>query len=183
MTRELLFLGILTATPAIVLLIHSVLSRLLRSLTPQLVAFLSIGLGFPVTGGLCWVLYLRGITPLSQMLPACLYALVVYTFLSYAYFHLFNMSETARGIRILYELYSGGSMTYNEINKRYMASAMLEVRLKRLAAMGQILNIKDRYYSSGYSLYLASLVLAFWGKIIGFHIDISDTSVKHQKSV
>lgn len=74
---------------------------------------------------------------------------ITYLTLSYAYFHFINMSETARRIRILGELYCAkGGLSYEEIIKKYNAKLIIQKRLDRLLWHRQITNIAGKFYIS-----------------------------------
>lgn len=64
------------------------------------------------------------------------YCLIVYNAVMYSYFHLFNMSETARRIRILLNALEHGVLRREEILAIYSPRDMVMVRLERLVLMG-----------------------------------------------
>jgi hypothetical protein len=101
------------------------------------------------------------------VLPAVLYALVAYNALGYCYFHTYNMSETGRRVRILYELYRSGGLGAPEIASLYDVEDMLAVRIERLLSMGQVKVQNGRYVLDGLMLYYAARIMAFWGELIG----------------
>jgi hypothetical protein len=74
-----------------------------------------------------------------------LYSFMVYNALGYAYFHFFNMSETARRIKILIHIASQGQVTLSELEKKYTPTHMVSNRLARLVQMGQIKKNVDIY--------------------------------------
>ncbi len=118
-----------------------------------------------------WKLYLRHLTTGTDILCGTIYCVVVYACLSYAYLHVFNMSETARRIRILYELRTRGRMTRNQIVESYHPEVMLAVRLERLLDTQQIIFKNNHYALKKYFLYHVSIILAAWGSLIGYHMD------------
>ena len=67
-----------------------------------------------------------------------LFSLLVFNGPAYAYFHFFNMSETARRIRIILEIRQDGPVAVQDLLKRYSPRDMLSVRLQRLEQGGQI---------------------------------------------
>lgn len=167
------YLIFLCFTPPLVLALHSMLTRLLPTDTrqaPQRVAILSCITGILPAGLLAWVLYLKNFSGTELFLSA-LYGVLVYACLSYAYFHLFNMSETARGIRILYELKQNGHLTASEIDGRYSSKQMLEIRLQRLEALGQIELRNGRYRMKRKTFYWISRTLMAWGHLLGFSME------------
>lgn len=73
--------------------------------------------------------------------------LLIYALLCYCYFHVVNMGETARRIRILAELTeAGGSLSLREILERYNAREIIDRRLTRLLNSGQVKCENGRYY-------------------------------------
>ena len=98
----------------------------------------------------------------SKPLARAFYFLIVYNALGYSYFHLFNMSETARRVRILCEIDESGGLNSTELAGRYGAGDMIAVRLERLVAIGQLLRQGDRYVSKNSWLYYSALVVAEW---------------------
>jgi hypothetical protein len=66
--------------------------------------------------------------------------------LSHVYFHVFNMSETARRIRILTELKQDRKLG-DEGESGYSATNMFRVRLERLVSLHQIRKEGDRYFA------------------------------------
>jgi len=64
---------------------------------------------------------------------------LLYTLFCYVYFHWNNMGETARRIRMLRELAAApDGLSFQEMVRRYSAREILERRLERLSAAGQI---------------------------------------------
>jgi hypothetical protein len=166
-----LYLVLLGSTPLVVLATHAALTRLLpRStrLAPQSAALLACMAALAPAGALGWLIHLRHLPDLGSTAVAAIYGAVVYACLAYAYFHLFNMSETARGIHILYELRQNGALTAEEIEEHYNAEHMLRVRLKRLEALGQIVSRARAYHLRQRALYWVARPLIAWGRILGF---------------
>ena len=71
-----------------------------------------------------------------------------YACFSYVYFHLFNMSETARRIRILVQGREGGTLPDGETSAQYTPDAMIALRLNRLVSLRE-LRIRDGRYLLG----------------------------------
>ncbi len=73
--------------------------------------------------------------------------IISYVLLGYCYFHFVGLSETARRIRMLIELYqSEDGLTLNEILSRYNAEAIVENRLNRLINNGQLIFREEKYF-------------------------------------
>ena len=111
----------------------------------------SIFLGF--FAGLCGllaveILYLNLFNSLFQhKLTSAITNLIIYALLGYCYFHFVGLSETARRIRMLIELYqSKGGLTLDEILSRYNAGEILEKRISRLIGNGQLICRDGKYF-------------------------------------
>ena len=169
MSLEWILFFILCISPLFTLLLHMVLARLLhRRFANQVIAGLAILLGFiPVMGIMGGVLYLKNQT-FNASVFVFLYTFIVYLCIGYSYFHIFNMSETARRIRILYETYSSKKLSRDELKIKYGREDMVKVRLERLVDTGQLRYMHDRYYLRGYVLYRVSRMINVWRSILGF---------------
>jgi hypothetical protein len=72
---------------------------------------------------------------------------IIYISLGYCYFQFINLGETARRIRILRELYgTKDGLNMEGILNRYNAGGVVEMRINRLLANGQIILKNDRYF-------------------------------------
>lgn len=80
---------------------------------------------------------LREGRPGSEIFWGVLFLFIVFNGLSYAYFHLFNMSETARRLRMMMAL-RGGPKSPDALREDYSPRDMVLTRLGRLRAMGQV---------------------------------------------
>ena len=169
MTRGSLaaLLAVLLGSPLWIFLSHIVLARVLPRPAPQVVA-IGAGLAGALPTGLL-IATLASLPPsaLLRMPVAAMYVAVVYTCVAYAYFHLFNMSETARRIRILRELHAAGSLTAEEISRLYSGAAVLEARFDRLFATGQLEARAGRFVRAGRLLYLAACLVRMWRLVLG----------------
>jgi uncharacterized membrane protein len=108
--------------------------------------------------------------PVSEFFVLSIYALIVYNCVLYAYFHLFNMSETARRIRILLHLREAGSLTKQQLLDIYSPQHQVESRLKRLQKMGVICCTQNGSYrtSNRIAVMIARLFKAI-RKLLGFN--------------
>ena len=95
------------------------------------------------------------------MLWSGLYLYIIYTLAGYVYFHIFNMSETARRIKILSEIAKTGQFNKEDLSKDYTAREIVLNRLKRLIALGELRFIEDKYYiGRGTFVLLARMVFS-----------------------
>jgi len=75
-----------------------------------------------------------------------IYILIVINSFIYFYFHFFNMSETARRIKILVGIYKNKIKTVSDISKHYNYDETLDVRLERLKQLSQIQMVQNSKY-------------------------------------
>jgi hypothetical protein len=164
---------VLLASPLVIVAVHGVTVRYFlmvgREAPNQLVCGACIFLGYLPVGLLAWYfavgpLYKAG----AEWLVPAVYGVVVYTLIGYIYFHFFNMTETARRIRIMTELHRRGPMKTAEIVRAYDDGDITDVRIERLLSMGQIEESGGRYLLKGRFLYIVALALHYWGSAIGF---------------
>ena len=84
-----------------------------------------------------------------DMLPPNIANIAGYMVLGYCYFHFVGLSETARRIRLLAEIYaSADGLSLEEMLARYNAREIVEKRIDRLLNNGQ-LGFKDGKYFIG----------------------------------
>jgi hypothetical protein len=161
-------LVILAASPLWILATHVVLARVFRRAAPQVVAVGAGLAGVLPTALLVGTLAVPGLSALLRMPVAVTYAAVVYACIAYSYFHLFNMGETARRIRILRELHAAGSLTAEEISRLYSGASVLEAIFDRLRATGQLELRADRFVGAGRLLYTVACLVRAWRAVLGF---------------
>ncbi len=173
MNSSLSLIVALVFSPFILFFLHVCISRLALLVNGKISSAysvaLAIAMGFIVILGFSWVAYFRFSEPRQERFLGLFYCAVVYGCFSYAYLHLFYMGETARRLHILYELKLHGCLTREQLTQHYGAQTMLEVRLDRLVAMGQLKREGDRYVVQKRFLCWASGILMAWSKLIGFH--------------
>ena len=95
--------------------------------------------------------------------------LAIYVALGYCYFHFVNLGETARRIRILIEIYrSSDGLSRDEILVRYNADEIVNKRMKRLLANGQIIYKNGKYFiGSPIMISIASIILFMKKLLLG----------------
>lgn len=163
---------LLGVSPFLILAIHAVASRYFLRYRPktsrQIICVLCILTGHIPMVLLLWHFVIADMASIQhKILPTIFYALIIYNTLGYCYFHIFNMSETSRRVRILYELYRAGSLSASDVASLYDVQDILSVRIDRLISMGQIKQIDGRYVLDGRILYYAAKLVAFWAYLIG----------------
>src|SRR5580692_5513436 len=133
---------ILVATPLWIFLLQAIVFRIptFRRLPRQKIAALSC------VAGVIFVCCCARFTPGSFNLGLANWIFVGLSALglSHVYFHLFNMSETARRIRILTELKQNGHLNTSGDPSHWTAE-MLGVRLERLVSLKQVSRQGDKF--------------------------------------
>ncbi len=162
------FLAVLAVSPVWVFLTHIVLARLVRRTSPQLLAAAACVAGAIPVALLCLMLFMPGPRSGPEVAIQAAFGFIVYSCLAYSYFHWFNMTETARRIRILVELYAAGTLTGPEISSRYAGVQLLETRFERLVATHQLEVRSGRYVRGTRLLYALARMTRAWRSILGF---------------
>lgn len=92
---------------------------------------------------------------------------IVYNGIAYAYFHVFNMSETARRIRILLHVLTHDDVNAEHLREKYSPRDMVSARLDRLEQMGQIVRGPDgAFHIAGRLLLTAARVIRAWRQML-----------------
>lgn len=159
-------LFVLLSTPVVIFFAHAVLARLRPRASRQMVAVQAAVASALPLALLAWRVALRFL-PKGEVAPAALYAIVSYCCLANTYFHLFNMSETARRIRILYEVYKAGSLSPAAFESLYKTTDIIGIRLKRLVAMKQLRQEGGMYMIDGKTLLAAARIVISWRRLLG----------------
>lgn len=95
------------------------------------------------------------------------YILIIFNGLTYMYFHFYNMSETARRIRLLVLIHTNSEVAnVDSLNSSYDVTSMVSLRLQRLQAMGQISQSEGKYFIKARLLLIGALALNFWRKLL-----------------
>lgn len=171
----------LLASPALMVFAHMILVRGLRRRPPQAVALYAIAVASAPTA---LTLYL---TAWLNILPGehawfLIYCTVVYLGFGMFYFHFFNTSETARRIKLLYEIYREGSLSEQRITELYSTQDVVRLRLLRLVETDQLGFEGGHYFMKGRLLYAAAKAVAFWRHILGIaYCDSSSNSTTPEK--
>lgn len=166
MSGKYLVLAILISSPFILMIFHIIFLKTLKfinmNVSPQLILFLIIILfNVPV---------LLSTYFLTKKIDIIIYSFIVYNCIGYCYFHIFNMSETARRIKILIEIMQKGALSAEDLKLSYNTDLMIKYRLERLIGLKQIIKTNDnKYILSGKILLIGALFMYAWRKILGFN--------------
>jgi len=138
-----------------------------REVSSQVVVVLCAVAGNIPLGALVWFFYLRGLSSTVSIITGIIYFLLTYNALAYSTFHIFNMSDTARRIKILGVIKTSGKVKVSGLRLSYDAGEMLANRIDRLIGLGQIRKSGDRYILNSHLLYYAAKSINFWGSVLG----------------
>jgi hypothetical protein len=160
----LIFIAVLLLSPMGLVLFHAVAVRLVKMASHQKLVMLSVVLfNLPLLAVLWW--------RFSDKLDAAtvIYALLVYHAFGYCYFHFFNLSETARRVKIVIGVHKGNVRNTEDLQEHYDYHNTIAVRLQRLEALGEISSSADGVYRLRRRiLYTASLLINAIRSLLGF---------------
>lgn len=106
--------------------------------------------------------------PISKNIITYLYGFLVFNSFAYFYFHFFNMSETARRIKLLIGIHSDKIHSQKDINKYYKYEQTLDIRFLRLIQLKQIKEVnKNEYRLQSKILYWAAFLIIIFRSILG----------------
>lgn len=146
------------------LLLHRLFFRKLPPKSPVRIAFLVCILVTGLYSGLSAALGFYANSAFPCRLWVITYVAVSSGSLSYCYFILFTMSETARRIRILVGQYSGVQANIKN-SEPYDPKLMLEVRLKRLQDLEAVRLENGRYRAPFSLLGFGAWLVEQWGTL------------------
>ena len=149
---------ILMFTPLWAALIHSSSSRLARAKRQQ-AAIWSCCLSALVT---VVVLSLTA-TPANATGTFFVFSWFNSVLLAHVYFHIFNMSETARRIKLLEAIRTGEQQSQSSL---YTAEALVSIRLERLLALAKIRVEGGRYFAASSWLVSAAAFLTAYESLL-----------------
>ena len=168
-----MLLGYVLAIPVALFAAHVLLNRYggrrLRPHSPQvLLVRLVLAFNIAVLAG-TWLIAWLEARDAAQTIYMLVFAFLVFNGIAYAYFHFFNMSETARRIRMLLQIRRAGpaGLRVQELERRYSQKDMIETRLDRLVRMNQLSLAPDgRYRVAGNTLLWAGRIMGLWRRLV-----------------
>jgi hypothetical protein len=168
MTPETWFrlFALLLASPMLMLAVHMTVQRLAPHPSRQISAVRALLASYLPAAVLLWACVLRGRPDAAAIASTSCYAFLVHTCFAIAYFHLYNMSETARRIRILHVIGAAGSLPAEQVTSLYGTADIIASRLHRLVAMGQLRFEGGRYAIDGKLLYAAARIIRLWRRTL-----------------
>jgi hypothetical protein len=98
-----------------------------------------------------------------------LYVVLCFNAFGYCYFHFFNMSETARRVKIVITIKKGKALCDTEFDSAYTPEEALRIRLERLEQLSQIRKGDDGNYRIRSRLfYRVSFLIMLFRYLLGF---------------
>jgi hypothetical protein len=167
-------LVLLIASPLGICTLHAIISRIIFRIRPNWGAPQIIALGTIFVGNLpilwlAWDLTLKRVC-VGAIDSACgvVYVLLTYNALGFWYFNILNLSETSLHVHILMELLIEGTIPSKQLATRYSAKEMVNTRIERMIALGQLAEQGERYVLSGNDVLLTvGKMIHTWRRILG----------------
>lgn len=166
-------LGYTLAIPTVLILAHVLLSRYkgryLQLFSPQLLLVRLIIFFNLVAFVGAWLIARHEARGAAETIYMLVFAFLVFNGSAYAYFHFFNMSETARRIRMLLQIRCAGraGLHVKDLEREYSQKDMIAARLDRLVKMRQLtLGADGRFRVAGHTLLRAGQVMALWRRLV-----------------
>lgn len=154
---ETIFLTSLLLFPFFLILIQSGLNRLLKG-SNQKRALIAILVSLSLFS-ILWVF-------LGDGWMTSFYAFFYSLLVGYSYFHLFNMSETSRRIKILVTLSGQSPLSLREMGQFYKEDEVVSVRMERLVDLGQVRQNGISYILSSRILYGPAVFMMWFRKVL-----------------
>lgn len=163
--KNLLFFMLLVSSPIILMICQILVIKVLKMIglkyySPQKMLLLcELLLNIPI---------LISVYFLYTNISSIVYAFMVYNCLGYSYFHFFNMSETARRIKILLEIKKSNKITIDDLQHIYSSDSIIKNRIERLLESGQIIKNDNKYYQNSFLLVLFANIISFLREVLLF---------------
>lgn len=165
--RELMLFLIIV--PFILLAVHILAIKLINLLkinisSQKLLAYCIFLLNLPVVLVSTCIIGLNN----EGLIAGVVYTLMVYNSIAYCYFQVFNLSDTARRIKLLIGIKTLQIKNLKDINNYYDSGNILAIRLDRLEQLSQVK--KDgsgSYILNGRSFYVVAHIIKMFRKILG----------------
>jgi hypothetical protein len=158
--------------------LHAIVSRIVRLLgygetPPQTIALLTIMVSNIPVLYLAWDLVLKPL-PAFDILCGAIYVLMTYNTCCFGYFWVLNVTETSLHVNILMRLYVEGRMPLLELAKRYSVKDIINARIDRMVAMGQLQERSGRYILADRSFLLIGRFFDTWRRVLGMPVRPAD---------
>lgn len=145
---ELIYLAVPLAGMIVNIVLHIVIYKAKKSMTILLSDTIALALSQlgVIATGIC--LTITGIYPAHEAFWMILANFFLGLFLGYIYFAILGIGTTSLRIRMLAMIrQSPNGKSFAEMQKEYSAKVMLDTRIQRMIANGQIIERDGRYYA------------------------------------
>jgi hypothetical protein len=88
--------------------------------------------------------------------------------IGFCYWVLICISESGRRFRIAHLVHTGQAVTPGDIRRLYNKDLIIEERLKRLIAWGEVREAGPSVICLRKKMYWASVAVHFWARVLGF---------------
>lgn len=103
----------------------------------------------------------------EAIISSVVYIILIYNGAGYFYFDIFNMSDTARRIKLLISMAISKRMKIEDAKEDYSVDKMISNRIERLIGMRQIREIEDgKFIISNKFLLLAANLVDLWKRFL-----------------
>ena len=171
---------VLAASPLGMFVCHIAAYRLARAAGRRPTAHTSAisGIGGCAVAMLAFVVWL--VWPaeggrLLDVLCVCVYAIAVLTVMAILYLDVVNIAETSLHMHLLLEIAWGDRPSLRNLILRYSPERMVEERLERLVALGQVRVSGDRYVVADRSALRLASVIDAWRTVLGLPTSPDET--------
>lgn len=149
-------------SPIIVVFLQMIFNRIFSHRNAQAIAIFCIITGYIPYG----IIMKYSCSCFDFSLGGIVYLFLIYSFTAYTYFHVFNMSETGRRIRMIFAIGFQKARNISDLEKIFNDSDMIDVRIKRLESLRQITQKNGRYYSASIIFVFIALILYYWASLM-----------------
>jgi len=162
---------LLLTSPLAICLIQAAVTRFIRllglSISPQLLVLGIVLIGNIPMLWLAWRLVFEELAG-EFLAGACGVTLVVLTYnaLGFCYFSLLNLSETSLHVHILMDLLLSGPTAADELTSRYSVAALINARIDRMIALGQLSGVNGFFLVESRGLLTVGRVIHVWRKLL-----------------
>ncbi len=161
---------LLATAPAGIFTCHAVAYRVLRNTgrrpTAHTSALIAIVVWFVVTLGAAAGLMVHAAVPLSSLVCGGAYTLAVFAALAVLYIDVVNIAETSLHMHVLLEVTWTEQPSLSWLVDRYGAERLINERIDRLMALGQIRESRGRYLIANRSTLRVNAAIDRWRRVL-----------------
>ena len=164
-------LAVLFVVPLGIFVCHAAVYRAARAAgrkpTAHASALAAIVVWFGVTMAIAIALAWRATGTASSVVCAAVYAGATFAALAVLYMDVVNIAETSLHMHVLLEVTWNDRTSLSSLVERYGAERLIAERLERLAGLGQVREVKGRYYLANRSTLRLNRAIDAWRTVLG----------------